>query len=88
MIGSGKHAFLAEIPSEATWGAAGECLVLYIPKGSVAESDLIDPELIGDLPGRGHWRLLHFEQPEQIGYYTRVDPADLSQKIPLRQSLN
>lgn len=64
--------FLAEVDDSPTRGAEGECLVIYLPEGTPAAVDLVDPPLIGAGSGRGVWRLLHHEPSLGVAYYARM----------------
>jgi hypothetical protein len=52
---------------------AGECLSVFLFEGETASECLTDPQIVGERPAPGHWRLLGTDASRQRAYYARIE---------------
>jgi hypothetical protein len=64
--------YLAELSESNPATGAGECLSVFLIADETPAGCLTDPEVVGDDPAPGHWRLLGVDGPRRRAYYTRM----------------
>ena len=65
--------FLAELSEANPQTSAGECLSVFLAEGEIVPDCLADPEVVGESPAPGHWRLLGVDVARRQAYYARIE---------------
>jgi len=65
--------YLAELSESNPNTRAGECLSVFFSADETAAECLTDPEIVGERPAPGHWRLLGIDADRQRAYYARIE---------------
>jgi len=64
---------LAELSEPNPSTRASECLSVFLAAHQTAAECLVDPEIVGDNPAPGHWRLLGVDVDRRRAYYARIE---------------